>query len=78
MTRVQTCALPIWLSPLGTLGLIGNAVASYGWDAVSPLAVFTVDVYVGCAIVLLVLYPVLLRAHGLNPVRFFAGAFWSS
>ena len=64
----------IRLSPLGTLGLIGNAVATYGWDAVSPLAVFTVDVYVGCAIVLLVLYPVLLRAHGLNPVRFFAGA----
>ena len=64
----------IRLSPIGTLGLIGNAVATYGWDAVSPLAVFAVDVYVGCAIVLLVLYPVLLRAHGLNPVRFFAGA----
>ena len=64
----------IRLSPLGTLGLIGNAVATYGWDAVSPLAVFTVDVYVGCAIVLLVVYPVLLRAHGLNPLRFYAGA----
>lgn len=64
----------IRLSPLGTLGLIGNAVATYGFDAIGPLAVFTIDVYVGCAIVLLVVYPVLLRAHGLNPLRFFAGA----
>ncbi|MBZ5734606.1 dicarboxylate/amino acid:cation symporter [Nocardioides sp. TRM66260-LWL] len=64
----------IRLSPIGTLGLIGTAVASYGFDAIGPLAVFTVDVYVGCAIVLLVVYPVLLRAHGLNPLRFFAGA----
>ena len=64
----------IRLSPLGTLGLIGAAVATYGWDLLSPLAVFTVDVYVGCAIVLLVVYPVLLRLHGLSPVRFYAGA----
>lgn len=64
----------IRLSPLGTLGLIGTAVATYGWDAVSPLAVFTIDVYVGCAIVLLVVYPVILRLHGLNPLRFYSGA----
>ena len=64
----------IRLSPLGTLGLIGSAVATYGWDLVGPLAVFTIDVYVGCALVLLVVYPVLLRLHGLSPLRFFAGA----
>jgi Na+/H+-dicarboxylate symporter len=64
----------IRLSPLGTLGLIGTAVATYGWGLVSPLAVFTLDVYVGCAIVLLVVYPVLLRAHGLSPVKFYSGA----
>lgn len=64
----------IRLSPIGTLGLIGSAVATYGWDLISPLAVFTIDVYVGCLLVLLVVYPVLLRAHGLSPIKFFSGA----
>ncbi|WP_345464345.1 dicarboxylate/amino acid:cation symporter [Nocardioides marinquilinus] len=64
----------IKLAPLGTLGLIGRAVSQYGWDLVAPLATFTVDVYVGCAIVLFVVYPLILRAHGLSPVKFFSGA----
>jgi Na+/H+-dicarboxylate symporter len=65
----------IRLSPLGTLGLIGTSVAQYGWDLLSPLATFAIDVYVGCLLVLLVVYPLVLRfAAGLNPVRFFAGA----
>ncbi len=64
----------IRLSPIGTLGLIGAAVANYGWDLVGPLAVFTVDVYVGCALVMLVVYPVILRLHGLSPIKFFSGA----
>ncbi len=65
----------IRLAPIGTLGLIGNAVASYGWDLLAPLAKFTTAVYVGCAIVLFVVYPlVLILAGRLNPLRFFAGA----
>lgn len=65
----------IRLSPLGVLGLIGKSVASYGWDLLAPLATFTVDVYVGCAIVLLVVYPLLLSLVArVNPLRFFAGA----
>ncbi|PYC64787.1 sodium:proton antiporter [Micromonospora arborensis] len=65
----------IRLAPIGTLGLIGNAVASYGWDLLAPLAKFTTAVYVGCAIVLFVLYPLVLILGGrLNPLRFFAGA----
>ncbi|MFG2046248.1 dicarboxylate/amino acid:cation symporter [Micromonospora sp. NPDC048935] len=65
----------IRLAPIGTLGLIGNAVASYGWDLLGPLAKFTTAVYVGCAIVLFVVYPlVLILAGRLNPLRFFAGA----
>ncbi len=64
----------IKLAPIGTAGLIGRAVADYGWDLIAPLAVFTVDVYVGCLIVLFVVYPLLARAHGLKPSRFFAGA----
>ena len=62
----------IRLAPIGTVGLLGNAVASYGWDAIGTLGVFTGAVYAGLALVLLVVYPVLLRAHGLSVRRWFA------
>ncbi len=64
----------ILLAPIGSAALIGRAVATYGWDLVAPLAWFTADVYIGCAIVLFVLYPVLLKVHGLSPIAFFKGA----
>ncbi|MGY2077501.1 dicarboxylate/amino acid:cation symporter [Blastococcus sp. SYSU DS0828] len=64
----------ILLAPLGTVGLIGNAVASYGWESLGSLAVFAGAVYAGLALVLFVVYPVLLRLHGLSPLRWFAGA----
>ncbi|RBY82004.1 dicarboxylate/amino acid:cation symporter [Geodermatophilus sp. TF02-6] len=64
----------ILLAPIGTVGLIGNAVASYGWGSLGSLGVFAGAVYAGLALVLFVVYPVLLRLHGLSPLRFFAGA----
>nr|WP_237535435.1 dicarboxylate/amino acid:cation symporter [Streptomyces sp. SID3343] len=65
----------IKLSPLGTLGLIGKSVATYGWDLVKPLGTFTVDIYVGCAIVLFVVYPLLLALVGkVNPLHYYKGA----
>jgi len=64
----------ILLAPIGTVGLIGNAVASYGWESLGSLGVFAGSVYVGLALVLFVVYPVLLRLHGLSPLRYFAGA----
>jgi Na+/H+-dicarboxylate symporter len=64
----------ILLAPIGTLGLIGNAVATYGWESLGSLGVFAGAVYAGLALVLFVVYPVLLRTHGLSPLRFFAGA----
>ncbi|MBM9438203.1 dicarboxylate/amino acid:cation symporter [Streptomyces bryophytorum] len=65
----------IRLAPLGTLGLIGKSVATYGWDLLRPLGTFTVDVYVGCALVMFVVYPLLLALVGkVNPVNFFRGA----
>ncbi|MFJ4189643.1 dicarboxylate/amino acid:cation symporter [Kitasatospora sp. NPDC089509] len=65
----------IRLSPLGTLGLIGKSVAKYGWDLLKPFATLTLDIYVGCALVLFVVYSLVLRfAAGLNPVHFFKGA----
>lgn len=64
----------IRLAPIGSGALIGYAVSHYGWDLLGPLAVFTIDVYVGCLIVLFVLYPVLLKVHGLSARKFLAGA----
>ncbi|WP_079189740.1 dicarboxylate/amino acid:cation symporter [Actinacidiphila paucisporea] len=65
----------IRLAPLGTLGLIGKSVATYGWDLLRPLGTFTVDVYVGCALVMFVVYPLLLALVGkVNPLNFFRGA----
>lgn len=64
----------IRLTPIGSAGLIGNAVASYGWDALASLGVFAVAIYLGLAILLLVVYPLLLRLNGLSPRRFFAAA----
>ncbi|WP_371479945.1 dicarboxylate/amino acid:cation symporter [Kitasatospora sp. NBC_00315] len=65
----------IRLSPLGTLGLIGKSVATYGWDLLKPFATLTADVYVGCALVLFVVYSLLLKfVGGLNPLNFFKGA----
>lgn len=63
----------IRLAPIGTVGLLGNAVVSYGWTALGSLGVFTLAVYIGLAIVLLVVYPTLLRVHGLNVRQFFSG-----
>lgn len=63
----------IMLAPLGTLGLIGNAVATYGNRFFMPLLTLTVATYVGCAVVLFVVYPVLLRfVAKVGPGRFFA------
>lgn len=64
----------IRLTPIGTIGLFGNAVAHYGWDALAQLGAFVVAVYLGLGLVMLVVYPSLLLLNGLNPIRFFAGA----
>ena len=63
----------IRIAPIGTVGLIGNAVASYGWDTMGTLAKFVVAIYIGLAIVLLVVYPVLAKAHGLSIRQYFTG-----
>ncbi|MEU9503324.1 dicarboxylate/amino acid:cation symporter [Streptomyces sp. NPDC048196] len=65
----------IRLAPIGTVGLIGNAIATYGWNLIGKYATFTVDIYVGCAIVLFGVYPLLLATVAkANPLQFFRGA----
>ncbi|WP_159621010.1 dicarboxylate/amino acid:cation symporter [Ruania rhizosphaerae] len=64
----------IRLAPIGTLGLIGRAVATYGTELFAPLATFAVAIYIGLAIVLFLLYPVLLRVNGLPALPYYKGA----
>jgi Na+/H+-dicarboxylate symporter len=64
----------IRLSPIGAFGLLGTAVATYGWDSLARLGAFAGAVYLGLGIVLLVVYPALLALHGLSPARFFRAA----
>ncbi|MEV0368641.1 dicarboxylate/amino acid:cation symporter [Streptomyces sp. NPDC050636] len=65
----------IRLAPLGTVGLIGHAIATYGWNLIGKYATFTVDIYVGCALVLFGVYPLLLATVAkVNPLQFFKGA----
>ncbi|MBB6403520.1 dicarboxylate/amino acid:cation symporter [Arthrobacter sp. AZCC_0090] len=63
----------IRIAPLGTIGLIGNAVAVYGWDTIGSLGKFTVAIYVGLALVLFVVYPILVKTHGLSVKQYFSG-----
>ncbi|MFV0433989.1 MAG: dicarboxylate/amino acid:cation symporter [Leucobacter sp.] len=63
----------IRIAPIGTLGLIGNAVAEYGWDKMGSLTWFVAVLYIGLAIVLFVVYPVLVKTHGLSIKQYFSG-----
>ncbi|AIJ20962.1 dicarboxylate/amino acid:cation symporter [Amycolatopsis methanolica] len=62
----------IRLAPLGVLGLIGNAFATYGDQFVRPLLSLIVAVYAGTLLVLFGVYPLLLRFVGkVSPAVFF-------
>ncbi|MDP1028513.1 cation:dicarboxylase symporter family transporter [Sphingomonas sp. KR1UV-12] len=62
------------LTPIGTAGLLGHAVVQYGWQSLAALGSFASAVYLGLGLVLLVVYPTLLKANGLSVGRFFAAA----
>lgn len=64
----------IRLTPIGAAALIGTAVARYGWEALGSLGAFALAVYAGLFLVLFAVYPLLLKANGLSPTRFFAAA----
>ncbi len=63
----------IRIAPIGTLGLIGSAVVTYGWEKLTTLLWFAVAIYIGLALVLFVVYPVLLKTHGLSIRQYFSG-----
>ncbi len=63
----------IRVAPIGTIGLIGNAVAVYGWDTIGSLGKFTLAIYIGLALVLFVVYPVLVKSNGLSVKQYYSG-----
>ncbi|MBC9954110.1 dicarboxylate/amino acid:cation symporter [Leucobacter sp. cx-42] len=63
----------IRIAPIGTLGLIGNAVAQYGWDKMGSLTSFVAVLYLGLLIVMFVVYPAIVKANGLSIKQYFSG-----
>src|SRR5699024_598383 len=63
----------IRIAPIGTLGLIGNAIVEYGWTTMGSLSTFVAVLYIGLAIVMFVVYPILVKAHGLSIRQYFSG-----
>jgi Na+/H+-dicarboxylate symporter len=62
-------------APLGVLGLIGHAFATYGDQFLRPLLSLIVAVYMGALLVLFVVYPLLLWSVGkVSPALFFRKA----
>ncbi|WP_315762522.1 dicarboxylate/amino acid:cation symporter [Sphingomonas sp. Y38-1Y] len=64
----------IRLTPIGTAALIGDAIVRYGWSALGSLGSFALAVYLGLGLVLFVVYPALLAANGIAPLRFLSRA----
>lgn len=61
----------IRLAPIGTAALIGKAVAVYGWEAIGSLGSFVLAIYIGLAIVIGVIYPLVLKFNGLSIAQFY-------
>lgn len=61
----------IRLAPIGTAALIGKAVAVYGWEALGSLGKFVFAIYLGLLIVIGLIYPVILKVHGVSVAQFF-------
>jgi Na+/H+-dicarboxylate symporter len=73
-TMVQVTRFVLEMTPLGTFGLIGALVGTYGFEKLLPLGSFVGALYLACALHIVVVYGSLLLAHGLNPWKFFRGA----
>ena len=61
----------IRLAPIGTAALIAHAVAEYGWGSLGSLGKFVIAIYIGLALVIGVIYPLVLKFNGLSITQFF-------
>lgn len=64
----------IRLAPIGTAALIGKAVAVYGWETLGSLGSFVLAIYIGLALVIGVVYPLVLKFNGLSIAQFYRKA----
>lgn len=64
----------VLLTPIGTAGLLATAIVKYGWSSLAALGSFAGAVYLGLALVLLLVYPTVLALNGVSPRSFFAAA----
>jgi len=71
---IQVTRFVLEMTPLGTFGLIGALVGTYGFRELLPLGYFVVALYLACAAQIVLVYSGLLAAHGLSPWKFFRGA----
>lgn len=71
---IQVTRYVLEFTPFGTFGLIAALVGGYGFEQLRPLLNFVIALYLACAFHILIVYPALLLAHGLNPVKFLRGA----
>ncbi len=65
----------IRLAPIGTAALIARAVAEYGWTALGNLGSFVIAIYLGLAVVIGIIYPIILWVNKLS-VRDFYRRVW--
>jgi Na+/H+-dicarboxylate symporter len=72
---IQVTRFVLEMTPIGTFGLIAGLVGAYGFEKLLPLGSFVFALYLACALHIVVVYGGLLLAHGLNPWKFFRGAF---
>ena len=61
----------IRLAPIGTAALVAHAVAEYGWGSLGSLGKFVIAIYIGLALVIGVIYPLVLKFNGLSITQFF-------
>ncbi|WP_197510003.1 dicarboxylate/amino acid:cation symporter [Tessaracoccus coleopterorum] len=61
----------IRLAPIGTAALIGKAIVTYGWSSLASLGVFVLALYLGLVVVWVVVYPLVLKLHGLGVGQFY-------
>jgi len=72
---IQVTRFVLEFTPIGTFGLIAALVGGYGFEQLRPLFQFVVALYIACVFHIVVVYGSLLLVHGLNPWKFFRGAF---
>ncbi|MCS4535521.1 dicarboxylate/amino acid:cation symporter [Corynebacterium sp. HS2168-gen11] len=65
----------IRIAPIGTAALIGNAIATYGWDTIGSLSKFVFAIYVGLAIVVFGIYPALLVLNKIPVIEYYKRVF---